>query len=434
MSSLRGRASAAAAFHPRTVTTRGVVAKPTAIFRHVLDAEPRTAMIKIGGNQTFLRSPADALALIRDVERRFGPLQEYKFRRDYDQNTRYQVFVKVAFKDPATHQILPTEFTEFKFECPSTDCDQPGGVGLEDLKPFLQQTSSGHAVPQSSESEDSPPGVKTATYQLTASPDPLISSSMYTKAPDVSHTSARRFLEWGGFHSPKPISSETDLRIESVFRPTSIDHFRMRCALRRYSEMLNVPNPYELAPGWELEATPPEEDPLQVPEASPTSTLLSSSDAPTPNHPPPSSAAPTTSTSSTQPEPDTSSLSPTTESSPTVESLPPSDQEPVATSPASSSSPIPATPARPSTTTSPESVAKAEVIATKMHQQAKSMNRAKVKKEQRMKQREANPLPDLSKKKKPVTKGSKAQQAADPVVEKPKTMSEKISGFFSGLW
>lgn len=81
--------------------------------------------------------------------------------KDSDQNTRYHSLVFVTFKDPASYQHLPAVFTDFAFKCASADSDQPGGVGLEDLKPFFQQQPS-----PVSESEDLDPDENTIPYSI----------------------------------------------------------------------------------------------------------------------------------------------------------------------------------------------------------------------------------------------------------------------------
>ncbi|KAG6885389.1 hypothetical protein C0993_002352 [Termitomyces sp. T159_Od127] len=472
----------ARAFHYRPPPSKKAVAKPSKVFLHKLNVERNTAFIRVGGSYDFLRSPAEAFALLRDVERRFGPIQEFHFNRDYDQNTRYQSLVFVSFKDPASYQRLPSESMEFAFKRPSSNPHQPGGIGLEDLKPFLE-------------------------------PQPL------SEMADVSSRTAQLFLGWGGFHSLKPISTEADLQIENAFGLTSTDNFRMRCALRRYSEMISVPNPFEVVPGQEIETTlqEQEQEVPQVPdlESTPQDSTVSddvqvqtqtpdvttSKDTPT-VHPP--SSTPSTPTPSTLQQPDTTSPS-TLESSLPSAQRKTSAKEPVATSasastppsasasppPSASASPPPSTspasprpstspassrpsaspasprpstspasaspsasptssslstPAQPSTNL-PQSVAQADAIATKMQKQAKSMNRAKNKKEERKKERDANPLPDLSKKK-PAQKNpaqssakagnKKARQTTNTkqkvVEEKPKTVREKISSFFSSFF
>ncbi|KNZ74910.1 hypothetical protein J132_05909 [Termitomyces sp. J132] len=446
----------ARAFHSRPAAVKKIVAKPSKIFLHKLNADPDTAFIKIGGKHEFLKSPAEALALIRDVERRFGSVQTFQFRRDSDRETCYQAFVHVAFKDPAVYQRLPTKPTEFTFKPPSVESNRPGGVGLEDLKPFLEtqlpeQTSD---FSQSPENEESTPG-EMISYTVTGSKDNLILPSMYTKTADVSSKNARHFLEWGGFHSLKPISSETELRIENVFRPNSIDHFRMRCVLRRYSKENDLPNPYEALPGQELETALQKHESFEASDpvsASQDSTMpsdavtldlsASSSSLNAPQLDPPFSTTSTMSTSSTSPKPDTTPPSDKTTPSPKLKSPSPqpeaSAQESVITSP----SPVPSSSPTQSSETS--TIDDIYALAAKMRKQAKSLKKANKKKEQRRKKMEANPLPHLSQEKpvqssmRDVTKqfmaARQASNAKRTEQKKPKTIKQKISGFFSGLF
>ncbi|KAG6850857.1 hypothetical protein H0H93_007475 [Arthromyces matolae] len=448
------------------------------IFQYSLKQEKDTAYIKLA-NQNVLRSPADAFALLHDVERRFGPIQEYVFQRDADQRTRYQTILNVVFKNPASYESLPLEATVFQLERPPVISDVSGGIGLGTLLPFLsteKRVSEDGTQPAST----TPPGsdtlprfgneqdipvtndvTKVLKYSIQRSGKSRSNnyrslSAFFKTATDVPTRTARSFVSWGGFAPLKPISAETRLRISDIFEPSSVDKLPMRCALRRYSEMSNVDNPWETTPENEARKTQlADSDPFadsieQVvdtsasrrsshtlpPESSPSSSRpsLEEGNAASSSTSEESVLSPPTSPTSSWDELVAASVSadfppandkegkPSASASVSDTTLRTSipkdfteDQTPAAEMQAQvTPTPSPETDAR--WTSVPKTIAEAEALVAKMHLQAKTIERKKTKEQRHKKLRETDTYPNLSNKNKtrsaapPPSKQSKGQQ------------------------
>ncbi|KAG5651632.1 hypothetical protein H0H81_008009 [Sphagnurus paluster] len=119
------------AFHAKAYNTRPQRRRPDFI-----EELPNSALIRLHGHR-LLDSPAEALALIRTVERKYGAIREYRFLKDFEVQSYYQVFVNVAFQDPKALARLPAKGETVNFTLPTTISNRPGGVGLDELEPFL---------------------------------------------------------------------------------------------------------------------------------------------------------------------------------------------------------------------------------------------------------------------------------------------------------
>ena len=69
-------------------------------------------------------------------------------------------------------------------------------------------------------------------------------SSYYSRR--IRDTIARNFINWGGFYDLKPIEKIAN---EDLSGRSPIDHIRMRRAIRRWSELSHLQNPYEYPKG-----------------------------------------------------------------------------------------------------------------------------------------------------------------------------------------
>ncbi|KAG6857176.1 hypothetical protein H0H87_008241 [Tephrocybe sp. NHM501043] len=385
-----------------------------------LNDDPNSALIRVGEKSGgYLRSMTEALALLRAVERQFGTVREFKF-------------IRVIFKDPASLNLITIEPQHYSFIRPSVVLDRPGGVGLDEIEPFLQsqqleiKTIPKQALPSFEDIE------RQEVNAVEEEMENVVYQPFGRAAVESSNSTAASFLRWGGFHKIKPIRTDTSLDIKNAFRPTEIDQYRMRSALRQYSKQLRTHNPYEVTPGkesewkeWEPlpgfgptsepEAAPPDEwEPLPGHGSVPQDTPMPSQLSQTPSPPLSSKAAPTGPTSTT---PSTSKP----QTSPT-----PSQTSPEVPSPV-------------------DPVAAAQAIALKMDSQAKSIERRKAKQDKyRRELKEGGSIPDIVKKhkEKPSMKALRAQVLKERLAknverqqaETPKTIKERVSGFFSGLF
>ncbi|KAM6502530.1 hypothetical protein JOM56_002507 [Amanita muscaria] len=221
---------------------------------------------------SFPTSMRDALAIIRAVERKYGPVKEFKYFRDFEVPSNYQGIIKVAFRDPESQKRIPEEAEELRIILPSAvPDDQPGGVGLADLEEYLSSTRSPLSSPPKSDTasalnlgnvmanvieeneakakSENAERVITCRIQRTNAPFYTPSYVTYFWPPRQEREAiARQLLNWGGFHDFPPIEKDTSLPENDFFGSPKLDHFRMRRCLRKASKYLRVPNPYEYSP------------------------------------------------------------------------------------------------------------------------------------------------------------------------------------------
>jgi hypothetical protein len=76
---------------------------------------------------------------------------------------------------------------------------------------------------------------------------------------------ARNFLNWGGFYEFQPIERTMPITEAMLSVKSNIDHIRMRKCLRKWSQVIGVPNPYEYQTGAN--------NPSQLPTDSQRSTI-----------------------------------------------------------------------------------------------------------------------------------------------------------------
>jgi len=97
-------------------------------------------------------STVEGLAVVRNLERRYGPIQDYQFLRDPDHVEVFVPYFWVTFKDPSAVDHLPTQPFVIQMRVPKFDRTRPGGVSLSDLRDYILPE-------EKTEDSVSPPGV-----------------------------------------------------------------------------------------------------------------------------------------------------------------------------------------------------------------------------------------------------------------------------------
>ncbi|KAF8633449.1 hypothetical protein AX17_004618 [Amanita inopinata Kibby_2008] len=219
---------------------------------------------------TFPESMRDALSIIQAVERKYGAVKEFKFYRDYEVSTNYQLIIDVAFRDPASRKKISNKSEELQVVLPPPlPTERFGGVGLSDLEAFLgmpesvinPSSSSGVSVPKYGsvmedmiEESQAKSESENAERVITCSIRPR--STFYTSSHVAHYHSprqereaiSRQLVNWGGFHEFSPIDKNTPISDVDFFSSSPLEHVRMRYCLRKASTYLDMPNPYEYSP------------------------------------------------------------------------------------------------------------------------------------------------------------------------------------------
>ncbi|KAK2463125.1 hypothetical protein APHAL10511_004780 [Amanita phalloides] len=220
----------------------------------------------------FPESMRDAYAIIRAVERKYGLIKEFKFFRDGEVSTNYQSIVKVAFRNPESRKRIPEDAEELQVVLPpAVPLDQPGGIGLADLEEYLETTESAitscidsnsttvpmlhkalaDVIEESEEKAETETAERVITCRIQRAGASFYTSrhlSLYWPSRREREAIARQLLNWGGFHDFSPLPANHPLPNEDFFNGSQLEHFRMRCCLRSASELLEMPNPYEVSP------------------------------------------------------------------------------------------------------------------------------------------------------------------------------------------
>ncbi|KDR75658.1 hypothetical protein GALMADRAFT_248258 [Galerina marginata CBS 339.88] len=195
-----------------------------------------------------LANIADAYAMIRVLERKYGKVIEAHFLKDFEVPMNYQNISWIVFKDPKSVQRIPER--GFDFTIPAAGVQkEPHEIGMEDIEhlaqegdyeegfelavvdPETNQRVIGGRIVRS-EQDFIGEGVDSRLYQPTAGPV------------------LRSFLRWGGFSKLTPIDSKIQIKEEDLFADTPgaeteprLDSIRMRAALQVAAFATNSQNP-----------------------------------------------------------------------------------------------------------------------------------------------------------------------------------------------
>ncbi|KAJ7125112.1 hypothetical protein C8R44DRAFT_734419 [Mycena epipterygia] len=209
----------------------------------------------------MIHSPADALAIIRAIERRFGRIAEYHFYRDPD-DSKYQFIAHFGFRDFEAYARVPKGSIVIRVTVPPLPQVRPsGGVGLADLAPLLnaQDWTDNDLTKEVSDHFNAPPSddVRVIPVRLehysggwrSQKFDPPAYAARFNRPL------ANKFVQWGGFAPIKPLPAPVHITRSNLIFGEPVDHPRMRHLMKIWSASLNVRNPYEYSP--ELSSPPP---------------------------------------------------------------------------------------------------------------------------------------------------------------------------------
>ncbi|KAF9451518.1 hypothetical protein P691DRAFT_773071 [Macrolepiota fuliginosa MF-IS2] len=203
----------------------------------------------------FLRNPAEALALVRAVEQKYGPVESFSFQKDFDSPSLYQSHVKITFRDIESFHRLPEDFQTLHIRAPKVQPKRPGGIGLDEIHHLVTEDVEFLTADKVSEiaSEE-----RTIDFRIERAQRAYFEESPF-RFVGVNQTYRKeigtKMLEWGGFHEMEPMDSTQPITNEELTEET-LDHVHMRRSLREWSQYLGVRNPYEVYPADAKEKRP----------------------------------------------------------------------------------------------------------------------------------------------------------------------------------
>ncbi|KAI5988096.1 hypothetical protein EDD15DRAFT_2371818 [Pisolithus albus] len=196
-------------------------------------------------------SMVDALSAIREVERKFGRVRDYRPLRDADLPSEYQAIFWVAFESPESLKLVPSSGVTLKVPV-SVRESQEGGPGLSDILGLLEPRERDRLDRPSATllgdlgREKSDETVRTIDVEVRRVSETEIRYRNITRPPIRSRAMkaaiGHAFLDWGGFASLQPLY-ET-----SPFTNPMQDHKEpgmnhMRLVLNKWSQILDRPDP-----------------------------------------------------------------------------------------------------------------------------------------------------------------------------------------------
>ncbi|EKM81134.1 hypothetical protein AGABI1DRAFT_84064 [Agaricus bisporus var. burnettii JB137-S8] len=193
----------------------------------------------------LLKGPVEALALIRAVEQKYGPVESFIFQKDFNYPNLYQTYVRINFRDVESFERVPEGTETIHLRAPKFEARRPGGVGLDEIQSLMTEDPEFLTADQVSEMSSQERSIdfrvnRAATATSRRSPYPRV-------YPSKASLTGYEMLEWGGFYPMKPIDSTRPITNKELTEET-LDHVHMRAVLRDWARYLDVRNPYEVYP------------------------------------------------------------------------------------------------------------------------------------------------------------------------------------------
>ncbi|KAF7315172.1 hypothetical protein MIND_00031600 [Mycena indigotica] len=229
-------------------------------------------------------SPADALAVVNAVERRFGRVAEFRFSKDTSPSSEYNTTASLAFSDIKTYEQVPKdEQVLLTVNLPPTPALSSGGPSLSDLNPESQTSDDSRTISFSVSHSR-------RVFQTLKTNPPA-----YTLRPKIAVELQSNFVRWGGFAPLESSASDSDITpTQAALDDSTIDRPNMRYQLRQWQTTKDA----GLQPPPQDESTADQNHPAVTPSQTPSSLPWLSAapimDSTSPSSPPSTLSAETT--------------------------------------------------------------------------------------------------------------------------------------------
>ncbi|KAG1739127.1 uncharacterized protein EDB91DRAFT_1248886 [Suillus paluster] len=211
------------------------------------DVGPARRTVCIRMSRPLAGGMVDAFAVIRGVERKLGRIREYRFMRDGEVDSEYQMLCWAAFHSEDSMSLIPDKGIIMSVPAVTQDPTIPeGGPGLEHLQGLFDAKD----VDSPSPSIDFAEGPSTKQRVIELNVQRAASDLRFKgESSPLNLTKGKRiaighgFYEWRGFHPLKPLYMSSPFASQSEEPPPTPDHEQMRIALNKWSQILNRPDP-----------------------------------------------------------------------------------------------------------------------------------------------------------------------------------------------
>ncbi|KAI6009831.1 hypothetical protein EDC04DRAFT_2772010 [Pisolithus marmoratus] len=193
----------------------------------------------------------DALSAIREVERNFGRIRDYRPLRDADLPSKYQAILWAAFESPDSFKLVPPSGVTLKVPVSVRD-NQEGGPGLSDVLSLLEPRDRGRldrsatSLLEGPHREMSDTTTRTIDVEVRRVTETEIRYRNVARPPIRSRAMkaaiGHAFLDWGGFASLQPLYETSPFTNPTLaHKEPGMDN--MGLALNKWSQILDRPDP-----------------------------------------------------------------------------------------------------------------------------------------------------------------------------------------------
>ncbi|EGO00848.1 hypothetical protein SERLA73DRAFT_178808 [Serpula lacrymans var. lacrymans S7.3] len=196
---------------------------------------------------------SDAYSIIRGIERRYGPLREYRFLRDTEISSMYQSILWASFTSTKSFDSVPSSGEVLRIPVPEVDSRKEGGQGLEDLQglfePQVRTVENDRGAPAFQDSYSKAQEPEASRFLRVkverAAKDEPFRSELYQRdvRRDQKLAVGHAFMEWGGFHPLKPLYTSSPFSTPTEEQSGQPDNASMRIALNKWSQITGRPDP-----------------------------------------------------------------------------------------------------------------------------------------------------------------------------------------------
>ncbi|KZP08914.1 hypothetical protein FIBSPDRAFT_874070 [Athelia psychrophila] len=221
-------------------------------------------------------SMAEAMAIVRGVEKKYGRLREFKWIRDWDGPQMYQSILWGSFHSSESLRRVPINGDTINIPAPTIDPLTPGGVGFHEMRQLL--------VPADAESvNEAHEHVGPVMKSILGGPEvisikvdrALKDTDYYAKValpeqPTMGRrvATAHALLDWGGFARLSPQFSVDHSPFNTDAGDVPADRENLRKVLNMAAQLTGRPDPSFAAPPAP-EPVAPEPEVLEVESAAP---------------------------------------------------------------------------------------------------------------------------------------------------------------------
>ncbi|PCH35734.1 hypothetical protein WOLCODRAFT_140051 [Wolfiporia cocos MD-104 SS10] len=167
---------------------------------------------------------AEALAMIRAIEKKYGRIREYNLSRDPNIPDAYRPWFYIRFYDKESFDRIPAKPSVLEVQVPVLDKTRPGGLGLDDLQGLLRGREQGEEDNTSSDAEGSTsaPKMRTTELRIERSRNSFHVSNMDDRPPAFfNQPFLTAFYRWGGFYRP----AEGDPKERTQYMRRGLEHY-----------------------------------------------------------------------------------------------------------------------------------------------------------------------------------------------------------------